>query len=90
MRDPHTCVWYLFHHAVTYFDHVYPVSAVTCPVLEPPENGQVIQSGNTPTSMAQYQCNGGYNLQSGVSSSRTCGSDGQWSGVAPVCEGISI
>ena len=46
-----------------------------------------MQLGNTPGSTVSYQCDEGYKLQSGVSSTRTCGSDGQWTGVVPVCEG---
>ena len=62
---------------------------IICSTLQSPENGRVIQFDNAPGSVASYRCNEGYKLQSGVSSSRTCGSDGQWSGVAPVCEGKS-
>ena len=60
--------------------------SATCPTLEHPENGMVTQFGYSPGSIAWYQCNEDYELKSGVSSTRTCSSDGQWTGVAPVCE----
>ena len=43
--------------------------------------------GNTQGSVATYLCDTGYELESGASSNRVCGGDGQWSGVTPVCEG---
>lgn len=69
------------------FMHVSLYTVIACPVLQPPENGRVIQFGNAPGSVALYRCNEGYELQAGVSSTSTCGGDGQWTGAAPVCEG---
>ena len=67
----------------------YLILAIVCPAVGHPENGQAIQSGNTPGSTVSYQCDDGYELQSGASSTRTCGNNGLWTGIAPVCEGTS-
>ena len=48
------------------------------------------QFGNTPGSLALYQCNDGYEIASDVSNTRTCGDDGQWSGVDITCAGIHV
>ena len=58
---------------------------VRCPQLPDPVNGEVVLSGNTPSSTATYFCNSGYELQ-GIKI-RTCQTDGQWSNTAPVCIG---
>ena len=53
-----------------------------CPDLDNPDNGRVdyeTQEGSTVT----YTCNTGYQLD--VASTRTCQSDGTWSGSAPTC-----
>ena len=67
------------HNACSYF------SAITCPDLTPPSNGRVTPFGNTAGSLALYQCNDGYEIASGFSTTRTCGDDGEWSGSAPTC-----
>ena len=45
-------------------------------------------NGNTPGSEADYKCNSGFELE-GVAW-RKCQGNGQWSGEAPVCKGVSF
>ena len=59
--------------------------AVPCGTLSTPTNGQVSADGNTFHSQANYSCSEGYVLNG--NSTRTCQSDGQWSGSVPTCEG---
>ena len=59
---------------------------VLCPNLPNPQNGQVSQQGNKPGNRASYTCNSGYELIG--QSTRTCQSNGEWSGVAPTCESM--
>ena len=54
-----------------------------CPAIESPANGDVTVSGFTTGSVASYTCNINYLLDG--SSTRVCGSDGQWSAEAPIC-----
>ncbi len=61
----------------------------TCPDLPPLTNGMITYSGgstnNRPLeSGATHSCNTGYTLTGGTT--RTCGSDGMWSGLAPICQ----
>ena len=56
-----------------------------CPQLINPDNGQVTPFGYSPGSIALYKCNEGFEIESGHSATRTCGLDGQWSGVPPTC-----
>ena len=75
-------------HGNTYFN-IYSIctfsySAVNCPDLAGPANGQVVPSGSIPASTATYTCNSGYRLNG--DSSRTCQDSGEWSGTAPTCE----
>ena len=53
-----------------------------------PTNGQRSLSSTTYNSVVTYSCDVGYTLQG--SNSRTCQSDGQWSGSVPQCPGIHI
>ena len=58
---------------------------VDCDSLNNPVNGQVDTSnGTTFESVATYRCSTGYTLNG--NNSRTCGSDGIWSGPLPTCE----
>ncbi|XP_064398980.1 nidogen-2-like [Halichondria panicea] len=61
------------------------ITTVDCGSLTNPTNGQVDTSnGTTLGSTAIYNCSTGFTLNG--NSSRTCGSDGQWSGFQPTCE----
>ena len=64
--------------------HYHSFIAITCPDLSLPDNGRVSQLGNTPGSLAVYSCDENYQLSG--ESPLTCGSDGQWSDVAPTCQ----
>ncbi len=60
----------------------------TCPDLTVPANGVISYNMGTTSprpvnTVATYTCVTGYTLTGG--STRTCGSDGVWSGFAPVC-----
>jgi len=56
---------------------------VGCVNLPNPRFGRVDLTGTTVGSTATYTCLPGYTLVG--TSTRTCQSSGQWSGVAPVC-----
>ena len=65
----------------------------TCPDLQEMNNIMIIYDmnpmhiGSRPVdTVATYTCDTGYTLNGGTT--RTCGSDGVWSGSAPVCQGI--
>lgn len=60
------------------------VFTANCGGLLDPTNGQVSTSGTTEGSIATYSCNNGYHVVGNTS--RTCGSNRQWSGNAPTCE----
>ncbi len=60
------------------------IPAPQCPTLPPPLNGGVSASGGTAT----YTCNTGYTL-SGLST-RTCQTNGAWSGTAPTCSATAV
>ena len=67
------------------------VSAVTCSDLIPPPAGVITYSGGSPDNrpvgtVATYGCDPGFTLNGG--STRTCQSDGTWSGPAPTCQGM--
>ena len=47
-------------------------------------HGEVTLGSSTFGSTATYSCDSGYELKG--SSTRTCGSNGQWSNEAPTCE----
>ncbi len=60
-----------------------PHYAVQCPALSNPTNGRVSVPSRAVGSRATYSCNTGYTL-SGFSS-RSCLSNGVWSGSVPIC-----
>ena len=65
------------------------LAAVDCGSLTDPANGQVNHTaGTTFGQTATYSCNTGYNLVG--DSTRTCQSEGEWSGSAPTCQGMSL
>jgi len=57
---------------------------VMCPSLTAPDNG-VVGCGEVPIfgDVCSYQCNGDYEISG--SRTRTCQSDGTWSGREPTC-----
>ena len=57
--------------------------AITCGDPGTPTNGQRSLSSTTYNSVVTYTCDVGYTLQG--ANSRTCQSDGQWSGTVPQC-----
>ena len=61
----------------------FPHSVVMCPTLVAPANGNLVLSGNTFGETASYTCDTGFILEG--YSTLTCGGDGQWSGILPVC-----
>ncbi|XP_057297709.1 mannan-binding lectin serine protease 1-like [Hydractinia symbiolongicarpus] len=65
------------------------LEGIKCPVLYPPEDGSL--SGAKNFSFKEeilFTCNEGYRLVGG-SQSRTCQSDGTWTGTTPKCERIT-
>ena len=64
------------------------ILAVQCPALSDPENGAVSTTGTGVGDTATYTCISGYELSG--SDTRVCGSDGEWSGSAPTCEGMIL
>lgn len=63
---------------------VFCVSALSCPSLSSPSNGNVaLSSGNLVGSTATYSCNSGYKTT--FTSTRYCQADGQWSGGEASC-----
>ena len=59
------------------------IPAVDCGDPGTPTNGQRSLSSTTYNSVVTYTCDAGYTLQG--SNSRTCQSNGQWSGSVPQC-----
>ncbi len=59
-------------------------AAVNCETLDDPVNGQVVLTGVSVGSTADYNCNPGYQLV-GVTQ-RMCEMNREWSGEAPTCE----
>ena len=55
-----------------------------CSSLPNPDNGLISISGTTSGSIATYSCDNGCTRRG--SQTRTCQSDGTWSGNAPTCE----
>ena len=53
-----------------------------------PENGQLDLEGITEASTATYSCNIGFTLNG--DQTRTCGSDGSWSGSEPSCQSKTL
>ena len=62
-------------------------TAIVCPVLTDPANGDVSVTGQAPGVVATYTCRSGYTLE-GVTV-RTCQTTGIWSFEAPTCVGQS-
>ena len=60
---------------------------VDCGALPNPLNGMVIFTITTVLSTASYSCDTGYTLFG--NSTRTCQTDGTWSGSSPTCDGKS-
>ena len=67
----------------TFYDIFLSTAAVDCGDPGTPTNGQRTLSSTTYNSVVTYTCDVGYSLQG--SNSRTCQSNGQWSGGAPQC-----
>ena len=62
------------------------ISVVTCPPLVDPENGKVLNNSSLPRPyqmVSKISCNEGYRLEG--SDSRTCLSNGTWSGAETYC-----
>ncbi len=78
------------------YNNVYvecvPVPIVTCSDLPSLTNGDIDYGGGgsidsrSVNTVATYTCDTGYTLSRLSSTTRTCGSDGVWSGSAPVCQ----
>ena len=66
--------------------HSFPFvcAVVDCGSLEDPDNGQVEFFNTTFKSTANFTCDLGYNFTG--SSTRTCETNGEWSGNPPSCE----
>lgn len=56
-----------------------------CRQLSNPANGRVTISNRTVGGVATYFCNSGFNLVG--AKTRVCQSGGEWSGIAPSCQG---
>ena len=59
-------------------------TAVICPALDIPGNGNINITGRTFGRMAIYSCNDGYTMNG--ETIRICQSEGSWSGSVPICE----
>ena len=59
------------------------LAVVRCPVLEPPADGGVVITDDTPDGVAVYSCEGGYHLAG--AETRTCVLGGEWSEDEPRC-----
>jgi cysteine-rich repeat protein len=72
----------------TFSTVVSSCTPVDCGALVAPASGTVdTSSGTLLGASATYACNSGYNVVGATT--RTCGSDGTWSGVAPSCDRIT-
>lgn len=56
-----------------------------CIPLTNPVRGQVLYTGTSPGSTAQYVCFDGYQLIGDAN--RECQNDGTWTGSEPICQG---
>ena len=63
-----------------------PPVAIICPQLAAPVNGEVAVSGSNPGDTASYTCISSYSVTPRSSKLRTCQSNGEWTGVDPICE----
>ncbi len=74
-------------HLIQY--HLYTVAPLVrmCLSLTPPTNGMISYTDSTLglNTVATYTCEDGLTPDRG--STRTCESDGEWSGSSPVCQG---
>ncbi len=70
------------------------VAATECTDLPTPTMGGSVSynmgtvDSRPVNTVATYTCTSGYTLSGDTT--RTCGSDGQWSGSAPTCQGMLI
>ena len=62
-----------------------PPPPVDCGVLSDPANGSVVHSSTLAGSSASYSCDEGFAMVGGTGT-RTCGSDGAWTGMEPDCQ----
>ena len=62
--------------------YIYAISANYCGIPKAPINGVVNFNGTVTGSIARYQCNDGCVIGQ---HQRTCGHDGYWSGITPLC-----
>lgn len=63
---------------------MYHITGVDCGVLNAPVNGQISLTGTTVGNQALYKCDRGFVLIG--NDLRICQNNGEWSGVAPVCQ----
>ena len=82
MKQTKDSVVLLALHVKVWFSPYYHV-AVDCVDPGTPTNGQRTLTSTTYNSVVTYTCDVGYTLQG--SNSRTCQSNGQWSGSVPEC-----
>ena len=91
------CINIEFYVGTTYYScatecpllYIYSVpSVVNCSDPGTPTNGQHNLPNTTYNSVVTYTCDVGYTLQG--SNSRTCQSNGKWSGSVPQCNGMSV
>ena len=71
-------------HVISVMPYNYSI-AIQCPALSDPENGACTTTGTGVGDTATYTCNSGFEISG--SDTRTCQSNGDWSGSAPTCEG---
>ena len=68
---------------LSFFLSFFSPGVPTCPVLDPPKDGLVSQSGTSIGDTATYSCILGFELVG--NNRRTCVEPGQWSGAEPSC-----
>ena len=61
-----------------------PNAAVDCPTLANPMDGAVSMTEGVTGDTVTYTCDAGFQLSGDTM--RTCGSDGTWTGSAPMCD----
>ena len=62
----------------------FVLSNTVCPGLTAPENGKVTVTGHRTGDIAEYSCDGEYELVG--DQTRECVSNSQWSGETPSCQ----